>query len=123
MGSGPNGREQLAAIRDREVPPAAIQEVLSFGLVEVEDGRVVFVYRPAHEHLNPMGSVHGGVAMTLLDSATGAAVHTTLDPGQAYTTLETKVQFVRTVRPDGPELRAEGDVVHRGATIATSEAR
>ena len=63
-----------------------------------------------------MGAVHGGIAMTLLDSAAGCAVHTTLEAGRAYATLETKVNLVRSVRADGPELRAEGSVVHRGRT-------
>ena len=83
----------------------------------------MFAYRPSPEHCNPMGAVHGGIAMTLLDSAAGCAVHTTLEAGRAYATLETKVNLVRSVRADGPELRAEGSVVHRGRTVATSEAR
>ena len=61
--------------------------------------------------------------MTLLDSAAGASLHSTLASGEAYTTLETKVNLVRTIRPDGPQLRAEGSVVHRGTTTATAEAR
>ena len=70
-----------------------------------------------------MGTVHGGVAMTLLDSAAGASLHSTLAAGEAYTTLETKVNLVRMIYADGPELRAEGSVVHRGTTTATAEAR
>jgi uncharacterized protein (TIGR00369 family) len=120
---GPSGRDQLEAIRDGRAPVAPIQTTLNFDLVEVADGSVTFVYRPSGEHRNPMGSVHGGVAMTLLDSAAGAAVHTTLEPGSAYTTLEMKVHLTRTIRPEGPEMRAEGAVVHRGGKVATSEAR
>ena len=118
-----SGRAQMEAIRDGVVPKAPIQEVLGFELVEVEDGRVAFVYEASPEHRNPLGTVHGGIAMTLLDSAAGAAVHTTLEPGVGYTTLETKVHMVRTVRPDAGQLRAEGEVVHRGSTVATSQAR
>jgi uncharacterized protein (TIGR00369 family) len=70
-----------------------------------------------------MGTVHRGVAMTLLDSATGAAVHSTPAAGEVYATLETKVHLVRTIRADDGELRAEGEVVHRGGTIATAQAR
>jgi uncharacterized protein (TIGR00369 family) len=120
---GRTGREQLEAIRDGLVPPAPIQRVLDFELVEVSDGRVAFRYTPSGEHRNPMGSVHGGVAMTLLDSAAGASLHSTLGVGEGYTTLETKVNLVRTIRPDGPPLRAEGSVVHRGTTTATAEGR
>jgi len=122
-GESPTGREQLEAIRDGRVPPAPIQRVLNFDLVDVGDGWVAFRYTPSAEHQNPMGTVHGGVAMTLLDSAAGASLHSTLEPGQAYTTLETKVNLVRTILSDGGELRAEGSVVHRGTTTATTEAR
>jgi uncharacterized protein (TIGR00369 family) len=121
--TGPGGREQLEAIRDGRVPVAPIQEVLSFDLVEVDDARVVFRYRPSTDHRNPMGTIHGGIAMTLLDSAAGAAVHSTLEPGRAYSTLETNVHLVRAIRDGGPELMAEGRVVHRGSTVATAEAR
>jgi uncharacterized protein (TIGR00369 family) len=121
--AGATGRELLEAIRDGRLPPAPIQRILDFDLVEVDDGRVAFRYRPSGEHCNPMGSVHGGVAMTLLDSAAGASLHSTLGLGEAYTTLETKVNLVRTIRPDGAALRAEGTVVHRGSTTATAEAR
>src|SRR5215212_7589560 len=104
--AGATGRELLEAIRDGRLPPAPIQRILDFDLVEVDDGRVAFRYRPSGEHCNPMGSVHGGVAMTLLDSAAGASLHSTLGLGEAYTTLETKVNLVRTIRPDGAALRA-----------------
>src|SRR5690349_2474426 len=96
------GREQLEAIRDGVVPPAPIQGVLDFDLVEVGEGTVTFAYRPDAAHRNPMGTVHGGVAMTLLDSACGAAVHSTLEPGRFYATLETKVNLVRAVNADDP---------------------
>jgi uncharacterized protein (TIGR00369 family) len=118
-----NGQQQLEAIRDGVVPRATIQDTLGFDLVEVGEGRVAFAYAPSGGHCNPMGTVHGGIAMTLLDSACGAAVHSTLAEGEAYTTLETKVNLVRAVRPDGPPMRAEGVVVHRGSTTAVSEGR
>jgi uncharacterized protein (TIGR00369 family) len=117
------GREQMEAIRDGRAAKATIQHALGFELVDVGDGSATFVYRPSPEHCNPMGTVHGGIAMTLLDSAAGCAVHTTLAAGQAYVSLETKVNFLRAVAPDGPELRADGRVVHRGGTVALSEAR
>ena len=118
-----NGLLQLLAIRDGTAPPAPIQELLDFDLVEVTEGTATFRYRPHARHLNPLGTVHGGVAMTLLDSAAGAAVHSTLAGGCGYTTLETKVNLVRAVRPTTGPLLAEGRVVHRGGTVATAESR
>ncbi len=117
------GLQQLEAILYGAAPPAPIQGVLGFDLVDVTEGTVAFRYRPDARHLNPLGTVHGGVAMTLLDSAAGAAVHSTLSGGSGYTTLETKVNLVRVVRPATGPLLAEGSVVHRGGTIATAESR
>jgi uncharacterized protein (TIGR00369 family) len=117
------GLQQLLAIRDGTAPPAPIQGLLDFDLVDVSEGKATFRYRPDARHLNPLGSVHGGVAMTLLDSAAGAAVHSTLGQGCGYTTLETKVNLVRAVRPTTGPLLAEGSVVHRGRTVATAESR
>ncbi len=117
------GLQQLAAIRDGTAPPAPIQELLGFDLVDVSDGTAAFRYRPDVRHRNPLGTIHGGVAMTLLDSAAGAAVHSTLGTGCGYTTLETKVNLVRAVRPSTGTLLAEGSAVHRGRTVATAESR
>ena len=91
------GLQQLLAIRDGTAPPAPIQELLAFDLVEVTGGRAAFRYWLDARHRNPLGTVHGGVAMTLLDSAAGAAVHSTLSDGSGYTTLETNVNLVRAV--------------------------
>jgi uncharacterized protein (TIGR00369 family) len=117
------GLQQLLAIRDRTAAPAPIQALLGFDLVDVTDGTAAFSYRPDARHRNPLGTVHGGIAMTLLDSAAGAAVHSTLGAGCGYTTLETKVNLVRAVRPTTAPLMAEGRVVHRGRTVATAESR
>jgi uncharacterized protein (TIGR00369 family) len=117
------GLLQLMAIRDGTVPPAPIQEVLGFDLVDVAEGTSTFCYRPDARHRNPLGTVHGGLAMTLLDSAAGAAVHSTLSDGSGYTTLETKANLVRAVRPTTEPLLAEGSVIHRGRTVATAESR
>ena len=118
-----NGLEFLRAIAAGEAPRAPIQDLIGFRLAEVEEGSVVFTIEPHEEHYNPIGSVHAGIAMTLLDSAMGAAVHSTLPEGGGYTTLETKVNLVRAIRADTGELRAEGRVVHRGRTTATCEGR
>jgi uncharacterized protein (TIGR00369 family) len=117
------GLQLLLAIRDGRVPAAPIQAVLDFRLVHVGEGTAAFLYRPSAAHRNPLGTVHGGVAMTLLDSAAGAAVHSTLPAGVGYTTVETKVNLVRGVRTTTGLLRAEGAVVHRGATIATAQSK
>jgi uncharacterized protein (TIGR00369 family) len=83
----------------------------------------VFELRPGEQHYNPIGSVHGGVAATLLDSAMGCAVQTTLPAGTGYTTLELKVNFVRGLTAQSGPVRCEGEVVHRGGTVATAEGR
>lgn len=117
------GLQQLLAIRDGTAPAAPVQELLGFDLVDVSEGAATFSYQPDARHRNPLGSVHGGIAMTLLDSAAGAAVHSTLDDGSGYTTLETKVNLVRAVLPTTGPLLAKGSVVHRGRTVATAESR
>jgi uncharacterized protein (TIGR00369 family) len=112
------------AIAAGELPPPPVARLLGFDDIEsVAEGRVVFRMPPAEEHLNPLGTVHGGVLTALLDSAMGCAVHTTLPAGAMYTTLELKVNFLRPALAGGGVLRAEGSVVHRGATIALAEAQ
>jgi uncharacterized protein (TIGR00369 family) len=123
MGGVRSGLELMRAIAAGELPPPPVARLLGFDLVEVEEGRVVFAMPPAEEHLNPLGTVHGGVLSTLLDSAMGCAVHTTLPAGALYTTLELKVNFLRPALPGGGELRAEGRVVHAGGTVALAEAQ
>lgn len=118
-----SGADFLRAIRDGDLPPAPIQELLGFRLAEVDEGRVVFAAVPGEQHYNSIGVVHAGLAATLLDSAMGAAVHSTLPQGTAYTTLETKFNLVRPIAGDAGEIRAEGKVVHGGARVATAEAR
>jgi uncharacterized protein (TIGR00369 family) len=117
------GLAAMQAIARGDAPRAPMQELLGFDLAEAAAGRAVFRAVPGEQHLNPLGTVHGGLAMTLLDSAAGAAVHTTLGEGQGYGTLETKVNLVRAIRPDTGPLVATGTVVHRGARVATAEAR
>ncbi len=83
----------------------------------------MFTGEPGEHLYNPIGSVHGGWAMTLLDSAMGCAIHTTLSAGERYTTVEVKVNFVRPISTDTGPVRCEGSVVHRGGTIATAEGK
>jgi uncharacterized protein (TIGR00369 family) len=120
---GMAGRAFLEAIRDGELPPAPIQELLGFALTEVDEGRVVFAAEPGEQHYNPIGVVHGGVAATLLDSAMGAAVHSTLPEGSGYTTLETSFNLVRPISAGTGRIETEGRVIHRGGRVATAEGR
>jgi uncharacterized protein (TIGR00369 family) len=115
------GLEQLQAIADGRLPPPPMAVTLDYRLVAVEHGRAVFAGTPGPATLNPMGTVHGGWAATVLDSALACAVHATLAPGETYTTVEMKVNFTRAVRP-GVRLVCEGRVVHRGSRLATAEA-
>ena len=114
-----SGVDFLRAIIAGELPPAPIQELLGFSLDEADEGRVVFSLEPGEQHYNPIGSVHGGVAATLLDSALGAAVHSTLPQGSAYVTLEVKFNLVRPITAETGRVVAEGNVIHAGKTVAT----
>jgi uncharacterized protein (TIGR00369 family) len=118
-----SGLEFISAVRDGDLPSAPIQDLLGFYLAEASEGRTVFTLVPEERHYNPIGVVHGGVAATLLDSAMGAAVHTTLPLGNAYSTLETKFNLVRAITTETGEIRAEGVVLHRGSRMATAEGR
>ncbi len=120
---GLSGLEYLEAIGDGRLPKPPIAELLGFDGIEVAEGRAVFAGVPEEYHYNPIGLVHGGLAMTLLDSAMGCAVQTTLPAGAGYTTLEVKVNFVRPITRDTGRVRCEAEVVHRGRTVATAEGR
>ena len=122
-GATMTGIEYMRAIVAGDVPPPPIAVTLRFGPVEVDDGRAVFSGEPGEEHYNPIGVVHGGYASTLLDSAAGCAVHTTLEKGEAYTTLTLEVKLVRPITSDTGRVRAEAEVVHRGRRQATAEAK
>ena len=117
------GLEQIRAMGRGELPNAPIAELIGFDGVEADEGRVVFAGVPARRHYNPLGSVHGGYAATLLDSAMGCAVHTTLPTGASYTTLELKVNFTRPITEGTGRVLCEGTVVHRGSRVATAEGR
>jgi uncharacterized protein (TIGR00369 family) len=120
---GMPGIDFLRAMRDGKLPPPPICALLGYRLVEVEPGHAVFEITPAEQHYNPIGVVHGGVAMTLLDSAMGCAVQTRMPAGAGYTTLEAKTNLVRAVTASTGKLRATGRVLHVGKRVATAEAR
>ena len=116
------GLEVLRAMAAGELPGPGMGKTMGFRLVEVEQGLAVFEGIPGPHLLNPLGSVHGGYALTLIDSACGCAVHSELDAGVGYTTVETKVNFTRAIDPAGGPVRCEGRVLSRGRTIATADA-
>ena len=116
-----DGLAFLQALIAGTVPNPPISELLNFYLVEVAKGRAMFEGNPEFRHYNPIGSVHGGIAATLLDSALGCAIFSTLHKGDTWTTLELKLNFVRPMTKDTGPVRAEGRILHRGRTVATSE--
>ncbi len=117
-----NGAEQLRALM-RSGSIANIGDTLRFALVEVDVGRVVFEGTPGLHVFNPIGTVHGGYAATLLDSACGCAVHSALSATQRYTTLELKVAYHKAMTESTGPVRAEGRVVTIGRRAAFAEAR
>lgn len=117
-----SGLSVMKGILEGRLPAASIAVALNFWLSEVEEGRVEFRGEPNEDHMNPVGTVHGGWAGTIMDSALACCVMTTLAPGEAYTTVEFKVNLVRPLLPGMGEVSCEGKLVHRGRTIATSEA-
>lgn len=121
--TGLSGLDFLREMIAGRLPAPPIAQTLGFLLVEAEPGRAVFEGKPGPSLLNPLGSVHGGWALTLIDSATGCALHTELPPGFGYTTVETKANFTRAIAPDGGIVRCEGRLVTKGRQIATAEAR
>jgi len=118
-----SGLEALQALIEGRFPPPSIGTTLNFRLVEIAHGYAVFEGKPTDAVLNPMGIVHGGWTMTLIDSACGAAGHTTLPANVGYGTLETKANMVRPITATTGVLRTEGRVLAQGRTIITSEAK
>lgn len=121
--AGRSGLDYLRAMGAGELPKPPMAELMGFEGTDVGDGTAVFRVTPGEHHYNPIGVVHGGLAMTLLDSAMGCAVQTTLPAGVGYTSLETKVNFVRPITSDTGLIVCEAQVVHRGRTVATAEGR
>jgi uncharacterized protein (TIGR00369 family) len=121
--AGKTGLEVLQAMVRGEIPFAEIAKTLDFTLIEVSEGRAVFQGTPRTQHLNPLGTIHGGWFATLLDSALGCSVHTLMPPGRGYTTAELSVNYVKALTPRVARVRAEGKVIHCGRQLATAEAR
>lgn len=121
--AGLPGRRVLEMMLSGELPRAPFAETMGMEPVEIEEGRIVFLGRPTAGFLNPLGTVHGGWTATLLDSAMGCAVHSTLPPGRLYTTTSMTVNYVRALPGDGGTVRREASAVHIGGRSATSEGK
>jgi uncharacterized protein (TIGR00369 family) len=118
-----SGLDVLRGMMEGRFPAPPISDTMGFTLDSVDHGRAVFSCTPAFKHYNPIGSVHGGLAGTLLDSCMGCAVHTTLAAGTGYTTLEYSVHLVRGLTDKTGKIFAEGKVIHVGKRMATAEGR
>src|SRR5258708_25872939 len=117
------GLTLIKGLMEGRFPAPPISEVLGFDIAEAESGRVVYTYTPVFGHYNPLGTVHGGVAATLLDSVMGCCIHTTLKAGIGFTTLEIKVNYVRAMTDKTGPVWVEGKVISAGSPIATSEGK
>ncbi len=117
------GLEFVQGLITGTLPLNSMAETVGYDIVEVSNGRVAIIARPTGAHLNPFGTVHGGLTATLLDSCMGLAVVSTLDKGHGQTTLEFKISFLRPMSPETGLIRAEGTVISRGRRISTAEGR
>jgi len=120
---GVAGLDFLKRLADGSHPAPPFAKETDMCIVEAERGRVLFAAMPSQRFYNPLGSVHGGWIATLLDSAMGCAVHSVLEAGQAYTTVDMNVSFVRAVSERTGRLKCEGRIIHAGGRIATAEGR
>lgn len=118
-----NGLEVMQAICAGELPPPSIAVLLGMHPVEVGDGFATFELSPDERMMNPLGSIHGGIAATILDSCMGCAVHTTLAPGLGYTTAQLNLHYLRAMQPGMGPVRATGTVIHRGRKQSTAEGK
>ena len=122
-GAGLAGLDYVRAIQSGEIPPPPIAVVMNFSIELLEEGRATFIGAPGEEHYNPIGVVHGGYASTILDSALGCSVHTTLPAGVGYTSQTLEVKYLRPITRDTGPVRAEAIVVHSGRRNAVAEAK
>ena len=118
-----SGLDFLRGIAEGRLPAPPITETLGFTLAEVEPGFALFTMTPAFKHYNPIGTVHGGVAATLLDSCMSCAIQTNFPLGTGYTTLEIKINYVRAMFEQTGPVHAEGTVIHAGRSTAVAEGR
>jgi uncharacterized protein (TIGR00369 family) len=117
------GLEFVQGLAQGTLPLNMMAQTLDYYITEAENGRVVVTANPKEIHLNPWGTVHGGLAATMLDSCMGLAIQSTLDKSIGSTTLEFKISFVRPITPETGPIRAEGTVINRGRRVGTAEGR
>ena len=117
------GLEYMRLLMTGAVPNSGMGQLMNFKLVEVSEGRAVFTIQPDERHYNGLGIAHGGLAATLLDSATGCAINTMMPAGKIFTTLEMKINYVRPMTREVGEVRCEANVIHTGSLTATAEGR
>jgi len=120
---GLSGLELLTRIMQGSLPAPPIQQTLDFRLIKVDRGFTMFAGTPRHDFYNPLDSVHGGYIAALLDSCMSCAVHSTLEVGYSYATLEVKINYIRPILAGTGEVRAEGRVISSGRRIGTAEGR
>jgi uncharacterized protein (TIGR00369 family) len=118
-----SGLAMLRGMIDGSLPAPPFAITTAITMTSAEDGRVVFEGEPKSSFFNPLGSIHGGWTATIMDSVMACAVHSTLKPGEGYTTLEFKLHFCRPIMPGTGIVRAEGIVLSRGRRAATSEGK
>ena len=116
-----DGLSALRAVMTGELPPPPMAALMGMELLEVDAGRALFAATPGPQHYNPLGTVHGGLAATLIDSATGCAVHTTLPAGTAYTSIEIKVSYLRAITVDTGPVTVTGRVTKPGRRVAFAD--
>jgi len=122
IGATMSGRQFLEGVRDGVIPAAPIATLMNFSIEEVGDGRVVFGCVPDESHYNPIGMVHGGLVCTLADTVLGCSVHSLLEAGVAYTSIDLSVSYLRPVFADGTKLLAVGQVTKLGRRVAFATA-
>jgi uncharacterized protein (TIGR00369 family) len=118
-----SGADYIEAIKSGEIPPPPVMHLLDFQIGDAADGKAVFHFEPQEFHYNPLGTVHGGVITTLLDSSMGCSLHSLLPKGTGYTTLELKVNFLRPITMNSGKLECRGKVINLGGKTALTEAQ
>jgi uncharacterized protein (TIGR00369 family) len=118
-----SGRDYLQAMVENRLPEPPISGLVGFHIVEVDVGRVVFEFTACEQHYGPCGTVQGGIPATVLESATACAVHSALEKGKGYTTIEVKFNLVRPITEQSGKMTCEGRLLHLGSRIATAEAK
>lgn len=118
-----SGLDYMRMLASGELEPFGMAALMGFRLVEVNEGHAVFAIQPDERHYNGLGIAHGGLAATVLDSATGCAINTMMPAGRVFTTLEMKINYVRPLRRETGEVLCEAHVIHVGSRIATAEGR